>query len=571
MLGAIGKKLRLANSGNVATMVAVFAPVAAVMTALAVDTGLMASKQRQMQGLADLAAISAARDIQNADDAAKLILALNGFAGVDSLDAEKGEITEELRDRYSDHVVVQTGRYSADSSKKFTQRFTPGASPPNAVRVTLTDQEPRYFSLLLGSRSAISVSGTAAVSSEAAVSVGSRLLRLEDGILNSLLSELTGSEISLSVMDYRGLASANVDLLRMFDALATNIDLDAVTYEDVLDANVSVADLAQAMADVSDESARVASTFSSIASDADLADVMVTLSALIDLGDAGEARLGSPAKGLDLGVEALQLMTAAAFVSNGERQVDLALDSDVPSLAGVTVSLVVGERPQSRTWFAVSEQGHSMVSTAQTRLFMNVQIEGLGLLRRDLVRLPLYLELASAEAQITDVVCQPGSHEAERVDVSVRPGILTLRIADLDGGLSGLGATQEFAPAEILHTRLLNVRASAQSRMVSANPETLRFPTSRIGSGEPMTVSTRDALGEALESAVRDLRLEVELLGMTLMSPEVVQALVGRILANAVEPVDELVFELTSALGISLGEADVWVHDARCNRSVLVQ
>ena len=557
--------------GNVATMVAIFTPLAGVLTALAVDTGLMASKQRQLQGLADLAAISAARDIEDADKVAKLTLALNGFAGVDSAETEDGRITEALEDRYSGRVQIETGRYTADAKQAFERRFTPGMQPANAVRVTLKDEEPRYFSLLLGSRRAISVSGTAAVSSEAAISVGSRLLSLEDGIVNLLLSELTGSEVSLTVMDYRGLASVDIDLLEMFDALASNIDLDAATYDDVLDSDVSLAGLAEAMAEVSGDTAHVAAALTSIAGERGMADVMVPLQALIDLGSAGEARLGTPAQGLDLGVEALQLLTAAAFVSNGENQVALDIDLGVPGLANVTASLQVGERPQSCTWFSVSEQGRSIVSTVQTRLFLDVSVNGLGLLSSDLLRLPLYLELASAEASVTNVVCAAGSNDAERVDVDVRPGILTLRIADLDGGFASKNSPQGFEPAEILHTRLINVRAVAESRLVSPDARTLRFHRSRIGSGEPLSVSTREALSEALESAIRDLDLEVDILGLSLVSPSVLQDLIGLILAEAVEPVDTLVFELASALGLSLGEADVWVHDARCNRSVLVQ
>ena len=557
--------------GNVSTIVAVFAPLAAVLTALAVDAGLIASKQRQLQGLADLAAISAARDVENAEQVARLTLALNGFSGARLGDVEGGELTRELEDRYSEQVKVETGSYSADPEVAYTQRFVPGTGTVNAVRVTLKEEEPRYFSKLLGRRELISVTGTAAISSEAAMSIGSRLVGLEDGLANAMLSALTGSNISLSVMDYRGLARADVDLLEFFDVLATNVDLDAVTFDQVLDADVSLADIVDAMADVNDDTVGVAASLRSVAGARGVADIVVPLRAMFDLGSAADARLGTPMEGLDLHAGVLEMLTAAAMVANGDRQIDLDLDLDLAGLASVDVALLVGERPQSSTWFALSEQGRAVVSTAQTRLFLEVNVHGLGLLHRDLLRLPIYAELASAEARIVNVVCESGEDRARRVDVDVQPGILTLRIADLDGDLVAISETQEFEPAHILHTGLLDVDASAEVAIVSPESQRLRFYRSTIDRGEPLTVSTRDALAEALENAVRDLDLDVRLLGISLISTDSLQSLIADILAEVVSPVDTLIFDLASMLGLGLGEADVWVHDAKCNRSVLVQ
>ncbi|WP_204337686.1 hypothetical protein, partial [Klebsiella pneumoniae] len=51
----------------------------------------------------------------------------------------------------------------------------------------------------------ISRTATAASAQLASFSIGTRLLSLQGGVANSLLSALTGSQINLSVMDYNQL------------------------------------------------------------------------------------------------------------------------------------------------------------------------------------------------------------------------------------------------------------------------------------------------------------------------------------------------------------------------------
>lgn len=557
--------------GNVAIIVAIFAPVAAVLAALAVDTGAIAYKQRQMQGLADIAAMTAAQDIDNAEHVARMTLAMNGFAGAGQTEVESGTLSDELDATYDERVRVETGQYVSDRKQAFRKRFVAGALPANAVRVVLSDAEPKYFSVLLGRQAAISVTGTAAASSEVAFSIGSRLVSLEDGLANQLLSALTGTEISLTVMDYRGLVRADIDLLKVFDTLATDASLNAASYQDVLDADVTMSDLLSAMAKSGDTTSRDAATLRALAGERDLADITVSLAALVDLGPLAQARLGTPTKGLETQVSAMQMLTAAAAISNGDRQVELDIEHGLPGLASIRAALEIGERPQTSPWFSVSRERQSVVSTAQARLFLEIRIDGRGLLARDLVRLPLYLELAPADARVSRVFCESGAVRPRRVDIDVRPGIANLRIADLEDELSAAGKAQAFRPAEILDTRLLRIRASAHSSASSSKAQTLRFHESAISRGEPLTARTHNALGHALGSAVRDLDLEVEIAGLSLVSPDAVQRMAGLILEDAIEPVDGLVMDIANALGLSIGEADVWVHGARCNRSVLVQ
>ncbi len=560
------------QSGQVAIVLAAFSPVAVLMAAMAVDTGSLAGQKREMQGLADMAAIAAASDLENAERIALTVLADNGLYASQLEKMGTDLSTQEKLDYMEQWVRVETGQYARDPDLHFEDRFVAGTAQANAVRVSVSDVPQRYFSDFHKGGKRLTATGIAAVSSEAAISVGSRLLSLNDGILNQVLSGLTGSNVELSVMDYESLVDADVDLLTTFETLATNIDLDAVTYDDVLDFDVAMSDLALAMAEVSEGSARASTALTRFAGRPGMDELTVPLSALFELGSVGRAELGSPQTAdLALVVEAMQMLTASAIAANGENQLDIDLGASVPGLAEVNISLLVGERPQSASWFAYSAHDLSIVSTVQTRLFIEVSVLGGGLLGNDLVRLPLYIELASADARISNVVCMGGEREPRRVDVDVTPGIAAIRIADLAGDLDEMTGAQRFRPATIIDAKALSVSARAESRLASSRPETLRFNPRDIGSRNPKTVRTKDALSTALESAINDLELEIDLVGLSLIPPRLLQPLISDVLGTAVRPVDEIVYNLTSALGIGLGEADVWVHDAQCNRSVLVQ
>src|SRR5690606_39246588 len=74
---------------------------------------------------------------------------------------------------------------------------------------------------------------------QAMLSIGSRLASLDGGLANALLSSLLGGKVSLTVMDYRALAGAEVNLLQFSDALATEIGVTAGDYDALLQQEVT--------------------------------------------------------------------------------------------------------------------------------------------------------------------------------------------------------------------------------------------------------------------------------------------------------------------------------------------
>ncbi len=111
--------------------------------ALGVDIGDIYMKTRQLQGVADLAAMAS---VQSLDPAASQSPAATAQATA-ALNPWPGGIAAQ----------AATGLYTADASIPTAQRFTVAAASPNAVQVTLQAPVPLYFAGLLTGRSSLTI------------------------------------------------------------------------------------------------------------------------------------------------------------------------------------------------------------------------------------------------------------------------------------------------------------------------------------------------------------------------------------------------------------------------------
>ena len=217
-----------ADRRGVAAMLTALCMLALIgSAALGVDLGDIYMKTRQLQGVADLAAMAA---VQGLDPSASQSPAATAQATA-ALNPWPGGITAQ----------AVTGLYVGDASVPAAQRFTPTTAGPNAVQVTLRAPVPLYFAGLILGRSSLDVTRTAiaARAQFAAFSIGSGLASLNGGVANALLSALTGSQVQLSVMNYQALASANVDLLRYLPALQARAGVQALSFNQLLTTSIA--------------------------------------------------------------------------------------------------------------------------------------------------------------------------------------------------------------------------------------------------------------------------------------------------------------------------------------------
>lgn len=542
-LGHFRKDIR----ANVAILFAAAAPVMMGLAALAVDAAALNLERRQLQSAADLAAIYAAGDPAHAAARAELALADAGY------------------DPLPETIIVQPGHYAPDPSLPPETRFRADAGPLNAARITLRQPGKIHFASVLGlPPPTIGVTATASATPRAAWSIGSQLASLDGGVVNAVLGGLLGAELSLSLMDYNQIAAVDIGLLDFLDALAGEIGLVAGSYSELLASDVSLGAVAAALASASGGDAVLVRL-------AGLVDDSITVEMARLIAADGLVGLGiGTSAAVEASVDALGLLTAAALVADGTRHVTLALGADLPGLAGIDVALVVGEPPQGG-WFTLAGEG-SYLRTAQTRLRLDVSIlgtgGGLGVLA---IKLPIYAELAPAEAHLASLTCPPGRPDLGRATIAARPGVLRLAVGHTPPA-SFLDTTRPLAVSKTPIVSLLGgiarITARADVSMAQTVPVPLVFNAPGLRNAKTTT-----PVASLTASLLGNLGLELEILQINLLGG-LLSGAVGAVeaLIAPVGPVlDAVLITLFDALGVGIGEVDVALHGFDCRNAALVQ
>lgn len=541
------KRWQSNERGTITIMAAMFMIVAVGAAGFAVDFGAAYAERRRVQGAVDLAAIVAAADITHADRAARATIAANGLTG-------------------SQKINVVLGHYNADPAVDPQKRFVADRLPFNAVSVSLEKSRHFYFAKAFGIGSApLRVSAVATTSALGAFSVGSRLLALRDGLPNLLLEALLGGSVELSIADYEALANASVTAGSFLDALATELNLTAGTYSDVLNANASIGQVLSAAAKAVETSGDTSAliVLRHLASQSSTS-LTFPVKALLDLGPIANAQLGSEAPGLDAMVSLLDVVTTSAVVANGEHQVALATGADIPGLLSLKASLAIGERAQTSGWMAIGEPGAS-VKTAQIRLQLVAEIGGSGLLAGLKIKLPIAVELARAEGRLANVSCHAdGSREAE---VAVIPSVAKVWLGEFDHKMDDFSSPAEVKQVTLVHAPLLKIKGLGEVEIGSRTETSLVFDADDVEAGTIKRAEAQDLVGSLVGTLLDNTDLKVELAGLGV--PLLLKNALTSILVQAAGPLDAVLENLLATLGLHIGEADVRMHGIMCRGSVL--
>lgn len=505
-----------------------------VLLAIVVDLASLALAGRTVQGAADLAALSAAANLDRA-----------AMAAAATAQANLGEV----------RTQVQIGRYVPDPQVSPGQRFAVGGASPNAARVTVTRTAPLYFGRWVLGRATVDVSrtGTAATPADrprAMFSIGSRLARLEGGVANQLLSGLTGSTVSLSLMDYEALADAKVNLLGFSDALATELGVTAGDYQALLTRDIRAGRALTLLRDLAGDQGDSALSKLIPAS----GDVTVRLGDLIGFEAGAEAGLDG---GLDASISVLDLVMAM-LETGGDRQVKLALGARA-GLADLTVDLAIGERPNRSPWLTVTGEGEPIVRTAQARLYLRART-ALKLSGLAQVHLPILIELAASEARLDAIDCEP-----ESVTLEVRPGLATATIGSIDETRLG-DFTRDLSPDPATLLNVLGVvrlTGEAEVEVADVGFRSARFNAGEIESQTVKTVTATQLATGLVSSLIQRMDVTVHALGLGLGLGGIVQAL-GSLLSPIGPVLDAAMNPILDLLGLRLGQADVRVHAVAC-------
>lgn len=359
--------------GSVVTVFAFCAMVLSLLTAVVMNQVSYYTAKRKLQSAVDMAALMVMQ------------------SGVITVANAKALIEDQVRQPVTD-VTVTRGSYSADASLPAADRFKPNATPANAVQITARmPGDTVMLAGMMGGAPEIGASARAARRTTASVVVGSRLVRVEGGLSAALLDATLGYKGKLTVMDYNALASANVDAGEFLRALNIKANINAVTFDNVLSAPVSVGQVLDAMIQTTPNGSvnallKKASPVSG--------GNKVVLNKVLDLGAISHLPINGLLAGEAFPISVGEVLTGSAALSDSDHQIAINLAAVLGDSSIANASLDVGEKPQVFNYKGRASDGTS-VSTSQFAL----NIGALGTLKVDVT-------LASANVEIDDISCK---------------------------------------------------------------------------------------------------------------------------------------------------------------------
>lgn len=546
------RRWRRDRRGAATVLMSFFSVVLLGFAAVGVDGAHFFLVKRHQQAATDMAAIAAAASLESAAATAGTVMTANGF-GTASLQ-------------------VAAGVYTPDPLLAAGNRFG-GTGTPNAVQVTSTTTEPFIFGSALRAVIGASDGGdgfpirTVAVARKqdlAAFTLGSGLASLDQGVLNAVLGGLLGTRLSLTLLDYQSLAGASVDLFGFSDALATRVG-GGSTYGALASTTVSPPALLGILAATTSGGAQATSALRALAAAGGSAG-SGPLGRLIDFGPSGSLAIGA-LHPLTARVSALDMVRAVALLGGSGHAVSLDFGATVPGLGQTQLLMNVGEPAVGSGFFAIGPEGTTL-HTAQVRLLLTTQVGGTGLPAS--LTVPLYLEVAPATATLKAISCTGGAANAS-VTLGVTTGIASAVIGNVSASdFANTAAPPSIGPATLLTVAgLLRVTAKVQPATAPAGTIAVPFTAADIRGATPKTVSSGLSLATLAASLVGSTPITVTLLGLG-VSPPGLPGAVTAALNAALTPVEALLANTLSTLGVSVGTATTTVSGVRCGQGLLV-
>ncbi|WDH54052.1 TadG family pilus assembly protein [Pseudomonas chlororaphis] len=345
---------------------------AVLCTLVVVDSGRLYLDQRELQRVADNAALEAVTRGGNclaggsADRYAKESAARNGFVVGDGrpLTATCGSL--------------QTG---ADNLRT----FSPNASQASAIRVVVSEAVPTSIALGVANlfsdnpvSTTTSLSATAVAAQPkpplAQLTIRSTLVDLN--LLNGALSGLAGSAINVSLLGWQGLVDTDISLLGYLKQLAIDLNVSAGNYSELLDVDTDITQLLQTSISVAQKNGATAEVLTALGSIKAAAINTVP----VKLGDLLKLQTGTADAGLDANVQLLSLVEAFLQLASSQSAAAVELPVSVLGLAGVTTRVKIVSPPE----FAIGNPelaaadplgpNRIYVRTAQVRALLTVDL-----------------------------------------------------------------------------------------------------------------------------------------------------------------------------------------------------
>lgn len=548
------------RSGNVSIIgLAILLTLAAVFSA-SLDVGVLYTTKRKLQAVADMAVLKAVTDPGRAEDLVADVIAANGLS-----DALAG--SPQLTWGQFPH-----SGYTMDTvtSLPIADRFEIGGAEANALQVSIREIPRLYLvNMFFDASVPVVARATSGNFPFTQLSIRSGALAFDSDkatAFNGVLSGLLGTSVALSVLNYDGLAGADIRLIGFLDALAAGTGVTAGDYDAVLQENVTFPEIATA-------------AMTEIGADPDFSgDANAATTALQqlfnDLGTVGPIPLGDvisldaekPENAAAARINLLDLFLASSQAANAEH--GLTTEVSVPIAGGLVSMRAAVIEPQK--FSAIGGVG-IRVETSQIRLFLEVEpTQALSLLGVDYgIRIPLLIEGVKGEATVTDLSCPTPLPADASVSVAASSTALQTSVIDIDPTALGELTTPVGQVPEIVSAGgALTVTATGQANF-GQTTSNLVF-TAPFDDNNYQTISTSDPVANATASLFGSLTYNVTALGIPLVTNAMVVGALSPIVDAVAPDVDALLDDALQAFGISVGNVDVGVPYIRCSNPMLI-
>ncbi len=506
--------------GAVMVMSVLLMTVLLTFTAFAVDIGTQRVARADMQALADVIALDAARQLDGRT------------AGALTADLEAAKVTAVTRNGTTvgvePKILVIPGKVgkefiTADNLDGFVA--VQPSDVPTAVRVIAETSVGFAFAPGRGNaaRSAIASGGEATTCFS--VSPTALALNTSGGALGPVLDQIL--KVNFKVLSPQGLLTLQGTEVPLADIA---LELGVGTPQELLAlSNVSLRDFSLA-------SARALSKNGFTAQAAALNAVAAQISGgTVNVGRILSLDTGGGAAGLAAGIDVFDLVTGAVFAANGTSSVNVkGLSLVVPGLGGVQeLSIVITEPPQ----IACGKAGVTAKS-AQLRLRLRSGIDPLGISATN-VNLDLDLDLGRGEGTLKSLTCgaQPSA-------------VITAK-----SGLALGAASLRFNVLQLLS--LLAVEAQLSVTAGQGGPRDLTFAQPAGGSGSaPQSVTATTSV-----LSLQTTGVTATVLGLPVGVGGLLNAVVLPLVNGPVNALlSAVLYPVLSLLGLTLGRADIATH-----------
>ncbi|MCA8241125.1 TadG family pilus assembly protein [Burkholderia sp. AU32262] len=576
------------------SVMAIIATLIAITTLGAIGVGNLFYQRRDVQRIADMAALAA---VQRMDDACSQPTATaTSNAQSNGLNASNG-----------DTINIECGRWdtSANPAPSYYAAATSGTTQLNAAKVIVTRQVPFFF---VGPPQTVSAVSTARSTNIDTFSVGATLAALggvgcadgsapasgNPGLVNGLIGALLGANLNLNIASYQALACTNVTVGDLVVAAGVG------TVDQLLALKLTLPQLIQLMVNAATKTA-----IANASLQASIATLQAILNAnvpgtSIGLGGAGgllNVALADTQAALNAQVDLLDLLLVGAEIAATGKP---AVAVNVPSvnLGGLTgtqlqvqiispPSIGVGEGgidPATGTW-------RTKASTAAVGVYLNVylgtaQLPLLGALLALLnvnvdVNLPIYLQAGTGTATLNSTQCA-STQAASTVVITAQPGVANLCIGkpplDSSGKISLSSNYSCTSPAQIINSNVLGL-AQLTVSMSNISVQVQGASQSHTFSGVPgieanyWTVNS-NALGSALSSALTQLAAANITVNLGLFGANVLTvpgnfvstllSFLSGLLGPLLSSLDAVLVPLLNLLGVQVGAATIHQISLNC-------